>query len=199
MTILRLLARLACIAICVLVTQFAFSQNKQITGKVTDDKGNPIQGATVAAKGAKTGAATDVNGSFKISVAPNVNTLVVTSIGFGRQEVDITGKTDVSVSLVTTNAALNEVVITGYAPTRRKDLTGSVTTVTAREFNQGVITSPDQLMQNKVSGLEVVSNSGQPGSATTVKIRGNTAVYGLGNPLYVVDGVILDAEMQGLL
>src|SRR6516225_7658102 len=107
MTIHRLLARLACFAICVLLTQFAFSQNKVITGKVTDDKGNPVQGATVAAKGSKTGAATDVNGSFRITVGPNVSALVFTSIGFSSQEVDITGKTDVSVSLVTSNASLN--------------------------------------------------------------------------------------------
>jgi iron complex outermembrane receptor protein len=194
MTINRLLARIACFAICVLLTQFAFSQNKTITGKVSDDKGNPVLGATVAAKGSKTGAATDANGAFKISVPPGTTALIITSVGFARQEIDISGKSDVAVSLVTTNAALNEVVVVGYGTARKKDLTGSVTTVTSKEFNTGVINSPDQLMQNKVSGLEVVSNSGQPGSATTVKIRGNSTIYGVGNPLYVVDGVLLDGR-----
>ena len=194
MTINRLLARVASIAICVLLTQFAFSQTKVITGKVTDDKGNPVLGATVAAKGAKTGAATDANGSFKITVPSGVNTLVITSVGFGKQEVDVSSKTDVAVSLVTTNASLNEVVVIGYGGQRRKDVTGSLTTVSAKEFNTGVITSPDQLLQNKVAGLEIINNSGQPGSETTVKIRGNSSIRGVQNPLYVVDGVPLDGR-----
>lgn len=194
MTINRLLVKLATVAICVLLTQFAFSQNKVITGKVTDDKGLPLQGATVTAQGSKTGAATDVNGAFRISVAPSVTTLVITSVGFARQEVSIADKTDVSISLIATNASLNEVVVIGYGTARKKDLTGSVTTVSAKEFNAGVITSPDQLLQNKVSGLEIVNNSGQPGVATTVKIRGNSSIRGTGNPLYVVDGVPLDGR-----
>jgi TonB-dependent starch-binding outer membrane protein SusC len=194
MTINRLLARIASFAICVLLTQFAFSQNKMITGKVSDDKGNPVLGATVAAKGSKTGAATDVNGAFKISVGPGITTLVITSVGFGKQEIDISGKTDVSVSLVTTNASLNEVVVIGYGTARRKDLTGSLTTVSSKEFNSGVITSPDQLLQNKVAGLEIINNSGQPGSETTIKIRGNSSIRGVQNPLYVVDGVPLDGR-----
>ncbi len=89
---------------------------------------------------------------------------------------------------------LNDVIVIGYGTTKRKDATGSLTTVSSKEFNQGVITSPDQLLANKVSGLEVTSNSGQPGSATTVRIRGNSSVRGVGNPLYVVDGVILDGR-----
>ncbi|HEX4850431.1 MAG TPA: TonB-dependent receptor plug domain-containing protein, partial [Puia sp.] len=194
MTINRLLVKIASLAICVLLTQFAFSQNKVITGKVTDDKGLPLQGATVTALGSKTGAATDVNGEFKLSVAPSITTLVVTSVGFARQEVNITDKTSVSVSLVATNASLNEVVVIGYGTVKKKDVTGSLTTVTAKEFNSGVITSPDQLLQNKVSGLEIVNNSGQPGVATTIKIRGNSSVRGVGNPLYVVDGVPLDGR-----
>lgn len=194
MTINRLLKKIASLAICVLLTQFAFSQNKTITGKVTDDKGNPVQGATVAAKGSKTGAATDATGAFKISVAPSISALTISSVGFASQDVDITGKTDVTVTLATTNASLNEVVVIGYGTVRRKDATGSLTTISAKEFNQGVITSPDQLLQNKVSGLEIVNNSGQPGSATTIKIRGNSSVIGTGNPLYVVDGIQLDGR-----
>jgi TonB-linked SusC/RagA family outer membrane protein len=89
---------------------------------------------------------------------------------------------------------LNDVIVIGYGSVKRKDATGALTTVTAKEFNQGVITSPDQLLQNKVAGLLVTSNSGQPGSSVTVTIRGNSNVRGNGNPLYVVDGIILDGE-----
>ena len=195
MTIQRLLAiTVSLTLICVLFTQTAFSQTKTITGKITDDKGAPIQGATVTAKGTKVGASTDASGSFRITMPPNSSTLVISSVGFAAQEIRITDQTSVDVSLVPSQTNLNEVVIIGYQGVRKKDVTGSLTTVTAKEFNKGVITSPDQLMQNKVSGLEIVNNSGQPGSATTVKIRGNSSIRGTGNPLYVVDGILLDGR-----
>jgi len=195
MTIQRLLIRLVSFTLlCVLFTQTAFSQTKTITGKVLDDKGAPVQGATVTVKGSKQGSSTGADGSFSITVPTTASTLVVSSVGFTNQEVSITNNTTVSVTLASSQTALNEVVVVGYGTVRRKDLTGSVTTITSKEFNKGVITSPDQLMANKVSGLEVVNNSGQPGSATTLKIRGNSSIYGTGNPLYVVDGVLLDGR-----
>jgi TonB-linked SusC/RagA family outer membrane protein len=195
MTIQRLLAKMVSLTlICVLLTQTSFSQTKTITGKITDEKGVPVQGATVTAKGTKVGASTDAAGSFRIAMPPNSSTLVISSVGFAPQEIRITDQTTVDVSLVGSQTNLNEVVIIGYGTARKKDLTGSVTTITSKEFNKGVITSPDQLMQNKVSGLEVVSNSGQPGSATTVKIRGNSTIRGSGIPLYVIDGVLLDGR-----
>src|SRR5215467_1981175 len=194
MTINRLLSRIATIAICVLLTQFSFSQNKTITGKVADEKGNPVQGATVTVKGTKTGTSTDGNGLFKISVGPSASTLVITSVGFATQEVDISGKTDVSVSLVTTNASLNEVVVVGYGTARKKDLTGAVASVQAKDFNKGVVVNPDQLLEGKVAGLQIINSSGQPGAATVVKIRGNNSIRSGNTPLYVIDGVPLDGR-----
>src|SRR5579872_6079061 len=195
MTIQRFLARLANLALlCVLFTQTAFSQTKTITGKVSDDKGAPVQGATVTVKGSKGGVTTGADGTYRLPVGPTAKTLVISSVGFTQQELAIGDQTAIDVSLVASTTSLNEVVIIGYGSVKRKDNTGSVTTVSAKEFNKGVITSPDQLMQNKVSGLEVVNNSGQPGSATTVKIRGNSSIRGAGNPLYVIDGVLLDGR-----
>jgi len=194
MTIKRLLEKIALFAICVLITQFAFSQNKVVTGKVSDDKGNPIQGATVAAKGSRTGTSTDATGAFRIPVADNITTLVITSVGYGRQEIDIAGKTELSVSLVTTNASLNEIVVTGYSTARRKDLTGAVASVQAKDFNKGIVTNPDQLLEGKVPGLQVINSSGQPGAATVVKIRGNNSIRSGNTPLYVIDGVPLDGR-----
>jgi iron complex outermembrane receptor protein len=195
MTIQRLLIRLVSFTLlCVLFTQTAFSQTKSITGKVLDDKGAPLQGATVTVKGTKQGASTGADGSFTINVPSSANTLTISSVGFANQDVSIASSSTVSVSMVPSQNALNEVVVVGYNTVRRKDLTGSVTTVSAKEFNSGVITSPDQLLQNKVAGLEIINNSGQPGSATTVKIRGNTSIRGQSNPIYVIDGVILDGR-----
>jgi len=195
MTIQRLLAkRVSILLLCVFFTLTAFSQTKTITGKVTDDKGNPVQGATVTAKGTKGGASTGTDGTYTLTIPATAKSLIVSSVGFTQQEVSIGEQTTIDVSLVTALSNLNEVVVIGYGTARKKDLTGSVATVSSKEFNTGVITSPDQLMQNKVSGLEIVNNSGQPGTATTVKIRGNSSIRGAGNPIYVVDGVILDGR-----
>ncbi|RYZ53650.1 MAG: SusC/RagA family TonB-linked outer membrane protein [Sphingobacteriales bacterium] len=94
--------------------------------------------------------------------------------------------------LATQESSLNEVVVIGYGTARRRDLTGSVATVNERNFNKGVFTSPDQLIQGKVAGVQITNNSGQPGGQATIRIRGASALTGSGNPLFVVDGVPLD-------
>ncbi|MBS1601444.1 MAG: SusC/RagA family TonB-linked outer membrane protein [Bacteroidetes bacterium] len=195
MTIQRSLARwVSFTLLCVLFTQNAFSQTKTITGKISDDKGAPIQGATITAKGTNAGASSKADGSYSITIPESATVLSFSSVGFTAREITIGTQTSIDVSLVASQSNLNEVVVIGYGTARKKDLTGSVTTVSSKEFNKGVITSPDQLMANKVSGLEVVSNSGQPGSATTIKIRGNSSIRGTGNPLYVIDGALLDGR-----
>jgi len=194
MTMKRLLKRISFLFLCVSFTQLAFSQTKVVTGTISDDKGAPVQGASVAVKGAKGGTTTDATGAFTLTVSVNAKSLVISSVGFNQQEIGIPVDNKVSVTLVSSSQSLNDVIVIGYGTTRRKDATGSLTVVGAKDFNQGVITSPDQLLQNKVAGLEIISNSGQPGSATTIRIRGNSNIRGNGNPLYVVDGVILDGR-----
>jgi iron complex outermembrane receptor protein len=110
------------------------------------------------------------------------------------QEIVAGGRSNIAVELEATVNSLNEVVVVGYGSARKRDLTGSVASVKSKDFNQGVIAAPDQLLQGKVSGLEITSNSGQPGAATTVKIRGNNSIRASNNPLYVVDGVPLDGR-----
>jgi TonB-linked SusC/RagA family outer membrane protein len=193
MTIKQLLAKSALLFLCVLFTQIAFSQTKTVSGKVLDDKGNPVQGATVTVRGSKTGTSTDAAGSFSFNVSAAAKTLVISSVGFTQQEVSI-GDGPVSVALVASSQSLTDVVVIGYGTARKKDLTGSVASVQAKDFNTGVITSPDQLLQGKVAGLEITNNSGQPGSATTVIIRGNNSIRAGNNPLYVIDGVELDGR-----
>ncbi len=190
----RLLKRISFLFLCVSFTQLAFSQTKVITGKVTDANGAPVQGASVSAKGSKGGTTTDANGAFSITVPATASSLIVSSVGFNQVEASIGDQTALNVALASATQSLNDVVVIGYGTVKRKDATGSLTTVSAKEFNQGVITSPDQLLTNKVSGLEVTSNSGQPGAATTVRIRGNSSIRGLGNPLYVIDGIIMDGR-----
>ncbi|MEO8171567.1 MAG: TonB-dependent receptor plug domain-containing protein, partial [Sediminibacterium sp.] len=169
------------------------AQTKTVTGKVTDSKdGSAMAGASVVLKGTQTATQTGADGSFRLSVPTSATTLVVSSVGFASKEVSISNTTSVDVSLTATNEQLGEVIVIGYGTARRKDLTGSVVSVQAKDFNQGVIAAPDQLLQSKVAGLEVTNTSGQPGAATTIKIRGNSSIRSSNNPLIVVDGVPLD-------
>lgn len=183
-------------AVFVFILQVSYAQDKTITGKVTDSKdGSPVAGASVQAKGTRAGTSTKADGTFNITVGSGVTTLVISSIGYETQEVSIAGVTSVNVSFVASlGAGLGEVVVTGYGTARKKDLTGAISSIKAKDFNQGVVTAPDQLLQNKVAGLEITNNSGMPGTATTIKIRGNNSIRAANNPLYVIDGVPLDGR-----
>jgi iron complex outermembrane receptor protein len=171
----------------------AQAQNKTISGRVTDAKdGSPLSGVSVVVKGSKSGTQTAADGTFKISVPSSTSTLVISSVGFANQEVNVSSRSSVEVALAGTADQLNDVVVIGYGTARKKDLTGSVVSLQAKNFNQGMIVSPSQLLQNKVAGLEVTNTSGQPGAAPTIQIRGTTSIRSNNKPLFVVDGVPLD-------
>jgi len=187
--------RLASALLLVAVPFLINAQQKTITGKVMSDKdGSALSGVSVIAKGSKTGTQTAADGTYSISVASSVSSLIFSYVGFTTQEASTGGGTELNVVLISSGGGLTEVVVIGYGTAKRKDLTGAVSSVQAKDFNQGVITSPDQLLQNKIPGLEVTNSSGQPGAATTVKIRGNNSIRSGGNPLYVIDGVPLDGR-----
>lgn len=170
-----------------------FAQNKTVTGTVTDNTGKGVPGVTVTVKGTNNATQTDANGTYRIQASDNA-TLVFSSVGYERMEMTLAGRTSYDASLNSTSSNLNEVVVIGYGTARRRDVTGAVSSISARDFNKGVIAAPDQLLQNKVPGLQITTNSGQPGSATTVKIRGNNSIRAVNNPLYVIDGVPLDGR-----
>ena len=172
---------------------YAQAQSKTISGKVTDAKdGSPMVAASVVVKGSNIGTSTGADGTFKLSVPASATTLVVSSVVYGSQDVSIQGKSSVDVKLTATNDQLNDVVVIGYGTARKKDLTGAVVSLQAKNFNQGAIVAPDQLLQSKVAGLEVTNQNGQPGAASTIQIRGTSSIRSNNNPLYVVDGVPLD-------
>ena len=188
-------ALLFCPLLLLLLQTTAWAQSKTVTGTVTDDKNAPIQGASVLVKGTTIGTASDASGNFKINVPASATTLTISYVGYSSQDVSVVGVSTVSATLVLQQQSnLNEVVVIGYGTARKKDLTGAVASVTAKNFNQGIITAPDQLLQNKVAGVEITNNSGAPGSATTIKIRGNNSIRAVNNPLYVIDGVPLDGR-----
>jgi TonB-dependent starch-binding outer membrane protein SusC len=188
MNVKRLLA-LVLPLLCFSIATFA--QDKTVTGKVTDSKdGSPVVAASVLVKGTKIGTSTNADGSFTLKVPASATTLFISSVGFGTQEVAI-GNTPLSISLQATNNNLNEVVVIGYGTARKKDVTGSVAVVTAKDFNKGAITTPEQLITGKVAGVQVTSNSGAPGSGSTIRIRGGASLNASNDPLIVVDGVPL--------
>src|SRR5260221_1687831 len=191
----ELLKLMFLIVIPLIISQVAFTQNKTVTGKITDSKdGSALPNVSVIAKGTHTGTQTDSKGNFNLTVPLSVKTLTVSSIGFSPQDIDISTTNYAEVVLVSMASSLNDVVVIGYGTARKKDLTGSVGSVSSRNFNKGIFTSPDQLIQGKVSGLQITNNNGQPGGAATIKIRGNSALSGTGQPLYVIDGVPLDGR-----
>ncbi len=188
----RWVKRIPAFLLLLLLCSVVQAQDRVITGKVTDSKdGSPLIGATVTVKGTTQGVSTGADGSFRINVPASAKTLVISSVGYGSQEMSIGSGDVIDATLTATNANLNEVVVVGYGTVRKKDLTGSVATVKEKDFNQGVMSAPDQLIQGKVAGVQILNNSGQPGGQTTVRIRGTASIRAGGGPLYVVDGVQL--------
>ncbi len=202
MLVKQLLRGIGLSILLVVLSQSLFAQEKTITGKITDSKdGSPVPGVSVTAKGTGTGTQTRSDGTYSLSVPNNTSTLVVSSVGYATQEISVSGKTSLDVLLVASTTNLNEIVVVGYGTSRRKDLTGAVSSVQAKDFVKGPVTNPDQLLIGKVSGLQIINSSGQPGAVTIVKIRGTNSIRSGNNPLYVVDGVPLDgrAPRPGLI
>ncbi|MBX2815433.1 MAG: TonB-dependent receptor [Saprospiraceae bacterium] len=165
-----------------------------VTGVVTDsENGEPLIGANVLVKGTTTGTITDFDGSYSVSVPDGANTLVISYTGYSELEVDIAGQSTIDVSL-SAGTALDEIVVVGYGTVKKSDLTGAVTSVTEEDFNAGVITSPEQLLQGRAPGVQITSASGEPGAGMNVRIRGTSSVRSNNNPLFVVDGVPLSGD-----
>jgi TonB-linked SusC/RagA family outer membrane protein len=161
-----------------------------IQGTITDDKGSPLPGATVVLKGvAGVGVTADADGKFSLAVPDANATLVISSVGFVTQEVTLGGKTTLAIQLVADNKALDEVVVVGYGTQKRSDLTGAVGSVKASELTERPIVNVAQGLQGRVAGVDVSLNSGQPGGAPQIRIRGYSSLSAGNDPLYVVDGI----------
>lgn len=188
------LAKVVMMAVAMFVSLSITAQDRVVTGKVTDSgDGSGLPGVSVSVKGTNKGIQTDVNGAYKISVSSNT-TLVFSFIGFAKQEVSVGNRSVVNVALVSETKALDEVVVVGYGTVKKKDVTGSVSAIGAKDFNKGVVSSPEQLMQGRVAGVQITQASGEPGGGINVRIRGTSSVRGGNNPLFVIDGVPLSGD-----
>ncbi|HEA21025.1 MAG TPA: SusC/RagA family TonB-linked outer membrane protein [Pricia antarctica] len=172
---------------------FGFTQAQEISGTVSDATG-PLPGASVVVKGTTTGSQTDFDGNYTLNDVPEDATLVFSYIGYANQEVAVNGQTNIDVTLQEDAQALDEVVIIGYGQTTIKDATGAVSAVQSEDFNKGIISSPEQLIQGKTAGVQISQSSGEPGAGISLRIRGTASVRGNNSPLFVVDGVPVSNE-----
>jgi TonB-linked SusC/RagA family outer membrane protein len=162
-----------------------------VSGKVLDQTGQSVPGATILEKGTTNGVVADLNGNFKLSVAGPNSVLVVAFIGYSTQEVTVGSQTNITITLAETVKGLNEVVVVGYGTQKRSSVTGAISSVKASDLQDQQLTRIDDALQGRTSGVNVVQSSGAPGSAPTVRIRGITSIIN-SDPLYVIDGVVVD-------
>ncbi len=190
----RLFVRIVIPLLLLLASPALFAQNKTISGKVTDSKdGSPLSGISVVPKGSTGGTVTAADGTFRLTVSGRVTTLIFSSIGFATKEVDINGD-NLDVSLIATNASLNEVVVVAYGSRKKGDLTGSVSSISAKEFQKGAIASGEQLLVGKVAGLQVTTGGGSAGGGSRIRIRGTASLNASNDPLIVIDGVPVESN-----
>jgi TonB-linked SusC/RagA family outer membrane protein len=165
----------------------ALAQNQNITGTVSDDKGEGLPGVGVVVKGTTIGTTTDVDGKFTLGIPTDAKTLVLSSVGMKSMEVEIGGKTSFAIRMLSDERALDEVVVVGYGTTKKSDITGAVASVKAEAITKIATSNPLQAIQGRVPGVNIVSQSGEPGSGVRVRIRGVGTINN-SDPLYVVDG-----------
>ncbi|RIJ43172.1 TonB-dependent receptor [Pontibacter oryzae] len=166
-------------------------QEQTVRGTVKDASGTSLPGVAVVVKGTTRGTSTDLNGNFNIAVPANA-TLVFSYIGFQQQEVAVGNQAAFNITLQTDTKALQEVVVVGYGTQKKSDVTGAVTAVTSEDFVKGQNTTPEQLIQGKVAGVQITTNGGAPGSGSRIRIRGGASLTASNDPLIVIDGVPVD-------
>lgn len=185
----NLLARYVMTFTLLLVSCVVMAQTRVLSGKVVDEIDAPLAGATLKIKGGTQATLSDQEGNFSLTVPTTAQWLEVSFIGYTTKEVPIAGG-ELLIQLVpSADQDLDEVVVIGYGTARKKDLTGAMVTIAEKNFNRGIMTSPDQLIQGKTPGVMVINNTGQPGGSVTVRIRGNSSIRASNNPLFVLDGV----------
>jgi TonB-linked SusC/RagA family outer membrane protein len=185
------------LAFLLLVCSVQALAQTRVTGRViAADDGTGLPGVSILEKGTSNGAVTDSEGNYSVSVAPNA-TLVFSFVGYATQEILLNGRTSLDVTLETDVTALSEVVVIGYGEVQKKDATGAVMNISAKDFNKGVLTSPQDLIVGKFAGVNVTAAGGAPGSATTIRIRGGASLNASNDPLIVLDGFPLDNTSPG--
>lgn len=187
--------KFALLSLLMLFSASVMAQVK-VTGTVIDEAGEAVLGATVREKGTQSGAATDINGNFTINVKSANATLSISYVGYQTETVNLAGRTNVKVTLKADATMLEETVVVGYGTMKKSDLSGSSVTVGEDDIKGSIITSLDQTLQGRVSGVTAVTTSGAPGSSSSIRVRGIGSINANQEPLYVIDGVIVQSGGQ---
>jgi len=194
--------RVALLAVMLLslsiTTQADIAQALVISGTVTDETGAALPGANVLERGTINGTVTDADGKYRLTVGSRESVLIFSFVGTLSQQIVAGEQSEINIQLVSDSKTLSEIVVVGYGTQKKSDVTGAITSLKSENFNQGVVTNPGQLLQGKVAGVNVTTASGEPGSAQNVIIRGIGSLRSGTQPLYVVDGFLLDNSTQGL-
>ncbi|MGZ5221004.1 MAG: TonB-dependent receptor plug domain-containing protein, partial [Chitinophagaceae bacterium] len=179
--------------------QLLLAQTKTISGKVTDSKdGNPLAGVSVLVKGASSGTVTDIDGNFTMTIPEKASTLIFSYLGYTGKEVAITGASANVVLEAGQTKSLDEVVVVGYGTKIKRDITGAVAKVGAKELGNTPVTSFESAVQGRAAGVFVEQQNGKLGQAIKVRIRGASSVTAGNEPLYVVDGIpVITADLSG--
>jgi TonB-dependent starch-binding outer membrane protein SusC len=179
-----------------LIASPTLAQDKSVSGTIKDPSGDPIPGATILEKGSQNGVIADFDGNFTIILTGDNPTLTISFVGYKTQEIEVGNRTTINVVLGEDVEELAEIIVVGYGTQEAKDVTGVVATVTPDDFNKGIIVSPENLISGKVAGVSVTPST-EPGGGSSIRIRGVTSLGSGQEPLYVVDGVILDNSGYG--
>ncbi|SEL68759.1 TonB-linked outer membrane protein, SusC/RagA family [Chitinophaga rupis] len=164
--------------------------DQEIKGRITNEKGEPLPGVTVQLKGTTRGVVTNENGEYSITVPAGNAILIVSSIGYNKEEIPVSGKNEVSVTLQPSASNMNELVVVGYGEQKRGALTNSITSVSAAAFKDQPVNRLDQVLQGRAAGVQVTNAAGSPGGSVRIRIRGSNSINGDNGPLYVVDGFV---------
>ncbi|HEX7844870.1 MAG TPA: SusC/RagA family TonB-linked outer membrane protein, partial [Chitinophagaceae bacterium] len=183
------------LAVLLLSAQFVWAQNKTVIGKITDTKdGTPIAGATIMAKGSKSGTVSNSDGTFSLSFPESAKILVISAVGFETQEVNISGSSVQVAMKAGQPKTLDEIIVTGYGTKIKKDLTGNIARVKGTEVANMPVPNFTQALQGRAAGVFVEANNGKVGEGVKVRIRGAGSITASNDPLYVVDGVPINTE-----
>ncbi len=167
-------------------------QKNNISGTVTDQFGSSLPGVTVVVKGTTMGTVSDIDGKYILVNVPEDATLLFSFVGMKSQEIAVSGRANINVQMEEDAIGIEEVVAIGYGVQKKADVTGASTSLSEENMNKSVSTSPVEMMQGRVSGVNITQNSGEPGSGMSVRIRGSNSIRSGQEPLYVIDGVPLD-------
>ncbi len=184
--------------LCMLLSTLTFAQQRELTGTVKDNKGEPLPGVSILIKSNGTGTATDMDGKYALKVSTG-DVLVFSFIGYKPQTIAIANQNVLNVVLEDDVEQLQEVVVIGYGVAKKNDLTGSVTAIKPDEKNRGLVTNPQDMMQGKIAGVNVTTGSGAPGTGANIRIRGGSSLNASNDPLIVIDGLAMDnSGVKGL-